>query len=719
MQSILKLESVAFIGESTPDTTRLSSELAEIYNESYNLENISSKRKLGFEFLFNEEVKSLKKEYCQIDDVLKIHLNENTHFIMPGLFTSQNAYDKYYNKDVKVKEKKSLKEALNIGINRGRILEQQIFDKDKDMSLINEFSFLFENEQLDEISIQGIKDTAAKLVPQSVKDKYKNYSDERKKKREGIPDDQFAKISKSLKLLVDEQEKARKSKLKPEDKEREDDSDKDIPFTKHLKPYLNTAGLVAENIHYKNIEKAIVKFYSEGGDKSAAELAINEMLSQLTSSIYFGQAKDELTSFIKKHTEREGVFGGTNFNINSKKIEDKIQEIYTELANASSNKNIRTDSDVAKDPERVASQSFRGSFNPKMINKVNKELKKKASFWQKGIIKYFVNVAGSFWKLYTLIMKNKMKTLTVSTLLEGFHGIFGWLLTTLAQAANGFVNIVVRLLSYAILKATGDDTSGLIDVNALQEKILDLGDVFTSLLVQFITNPVNALKDNIMKFFTSIGDMNEVLYNAKWISDDTHVWLADIVKDMTDVKAENWVAPNTVYLMMLGTIVLIYSVRNVGAIIVHVKQLGGAIINIIGTILKPITGDRIKKFSAGLFDDINFQDHIKNNTVDDFVTKAISGVDGIDGKMGQSMALLGLKCAINVMKDEGDLFTKIGDGDNAKEADLDAFDEVINAYLKEYNESYKTLAETSASVKSALKIEIKNTAAEVMSSSSS
>ena len=204
--------------------------------------------------------------------------------------------------------------------------------------------------------------------------------------------------------------------------------------------------------------------------------------------------------------------------------------------------------------------------------------------------------------------------------------------------------------------------------------------------------------------------MSDLANQAGWLTDSANKWMQDVISDNL---IPNWQIPHNVYLTVLSIIVLIYTIRNLGSILVHAKQLAGAIIGLVGILLSPITGDRISKFSAKLFDDINFKDHIKNNTVDDFVVKAISGVDGIDGKIGQSMALLGLKGAIIKMKEEGELFTRIGEGENSKEVDLEAFNSVIDVYLEEYNESYKTLSETVESVKGALKIQMKDSVKEV------
>lgn len=693
MKTILQIESVAYIGEVSKESEYFSQKLAEVYNNSFYLENISSEIDSGINFNFCNETKKLKKEYCKKDNILKVYLNEESYFAMPTIFSGKNVYNKFYNESHILEESLSLKENLGFNIAKGRILEENSFKSEE--SLVNEFYYLLkdiddEKENLAEISLSSIKS----LFSSKSKDK-DNASDDKIQKKESEKSDlAFEEIVNQMHRL--QKNKIKKSDQNKSDRQKKKENDRlknygDHGLTNAIKKYINLQGINDDEVFIDEIGMAFSKYFSDDSEdleKSAKE-ALEFLTNKIKKSLGFNKVNKEIKTFINFQNEQTKVTTSSHL-LNVKKLENKIQSIYKEYVNASSDAQLKTKSDTGANAEEKATKSFRGSI--KKRKKEAQKASKNKKFSVKNLImafgRWLKNVITSCLNFMSLIYRNKLKTMSLVALDSGFTGFIKLILNGTAQLMGGIAKWIMGvIINY---NSTWDYIKDESLKNEIKSKFVDACSSFFDITLEIVTNPLGALDDNFSKCLKAMNALVETGHMPETLTN----YIRDLVATQNDWST----IPLNIYLLVILFIIITYASRNIIPILSHSVQLANALYKIVVSGFTGMNSDNIT-----LPGYINF----KTAEIDSFVTKAISGIDGIDGRIGQSVALTEVHSFITMMLKQSNA------QDEVLNKKLSVLNKVNQIYLKELSKEFKPLESIKTEVGKKIRAELKKTAVNV------
>lgn len=693
MKTILQIKSVAYVGEVSKESEYFSQKLTEVYNNSFYLENISSEKDSGIDFNFCNETQKLKKEYCKKDNILKVYLNEESYFVIPTIFSGKNAYNKFYNESHILEESLSLKENLGFNIVKGRILEENSFKSEE--SLVNEFYYLLENidaekGNLAEISLSSIKS----LFSSKSKDENETSDDKSQKKESEKSDTAFEEI-------VNQMHRLQKNKIKKSDqrksksqKDKENDRLKDYNdhgLTNAIKKYINLQGINDDEVFIDEIGMAFSKYFSDdskGLDDSAKE-ALDFLTNKINKSLGFNKINKEIKTFIDFQNEQSKSTTSTHL-LNVKKLENKIQSIYKEYVDASSDAQLKTKSDTGAHAEEKATKSFRGSIKKrkKEAQKASKKNKFSVKSLIKGFWEWFKSVGFACLNFMSLIYKNKLKTMSLVALDSGFTGFIKLIVNGTAQLIGGVAKWIMGvIINY---NSTWDYIKDESLKNEIKSKFVDACSSFFDVTLEIVTNPLGALDDNFSKCLNAM--------NALVKTGQIPETLTNYIKDLVATQNEWANIPLTIYLLVILFIIITYASRNIMPILSHAVQLANALYKIVAA---GFTGSNSDSIALPGF--VNF----KTTEIDSFVTKAISGIDGIDGRIGQSVALTEVHSFITMMLQQNNV------QDEVLRDKLVVLKEVNQIYLEELSKEFKPLESIKTEVGKKIKAELKQTAMNV------
>lgn len=734
---ITKIKSIPIVGKYNLEALDISKSLADTYNKSYIIENISSEYNSYIDYKFNEDTTNLKKEYCKKEDILKVYFDKETYFVMPAMFTSDKAINKYFSQNNNLIENKSLE---SINITKGKILEVDYVSLDN-YSLLKEFSALFEEVNEEENNLNEIFGSTQKKRDKKLKKQQEER--EKQEKIENIKSEAAADFRRLTTTLTrhkdDEAKKAKRGKSKEKsDKARDEEKkytsedtgfnidDSALDFSKALENYITTHHLKNKKpeSYYEPIKEALLTYYCVPGNQNhnGAINLLDTILSRKNlRSSYSQDIINKMTRFLEIKSSGKGlIFSGTKDFIKTSEFNAELEKVIRGLAEPDGLEDLDIEGiEIAGETYDSPSAAFKGYINSKEVevkldqlmsskqgkginDKINKYMKKFESGFTKRIAQLFIAL-GKLSKLALGSKQSSMKTMAVTFLLRKLPIIGDWI-GTIIEWTIGFIPkfaaMVCSGIFYLIQGLFKGEVFQTVFDNLLGAK--DIPQYFASLFVNVVANPEKLWHDawlGIQKAIEAVMvylQTNDIIGYYGDTGFDLTLGMKRFAEKLAAYGNESADIVHNVLLVWAIAILFVYHKEIVAHCLGLFKGIVESIKALFAILIKPLS--KYNLFDLDLID-ISQLKNKEGSGLDPKVTKQLitvltTGQRSIDHKIACNMMLNKLHEIATVLNSQGSEL-------NAKPL-LDA----IEAYAERINKDNKTTEEIKAELKAMIDFQI-------------